>query len=306
MDRELRICWRNCYGPEDPQHLADKELTAIDAMEDALDSCAETTRQLRQWITRFEACYLEADQEAAAIIQGIGRGRCPKPIPDRPARRREALANSSWILSAWCEDPEVRSLRTRVGDIEANELIRYLGPDSPLKIWQVERVVDHIREALDPNRHYFYLAFDKEGAEKHYRDDLEFLHQTQGTHIHDRLDDQPAEISLAYAIDLLMPCHWDFIGSLVIVLKAIGGDLHPGTPYTCCARNLRLSPLCRRLREISHTLQVHGKSTSAEKNCDASLLATLGKPTPQKRWLVASLEKTIRTQLETPFNMDLR
>lgn len=304
METESRICWRNCYGPEDPRILADEELAAIDAMEDALAPLDETTLQLRRWITRFEACYMEADQEAQAIILGIGRGRRPKPIQDRPARRREALANSSWVLSAWCEDPEVRGLRTRVGDLEANELLDCLGEATPLKLWQVERVVEHIRQALDFDRHYFYLALDKEGAEKHYHDDLEFLHQTQNTHIHDHLNDRPSVISLAFAIDLLMPCHWDFVGSLMILLKAIGGELTPDRPYACCARNLYLSPLCDRLQVISQTLQTFGKPDADLDGCDSTLLATLGEPTPEKCWLVASLNKTIRLHLETPFEME--
>jgi len=305
MERELRACWHNCYGPEDPRYAADRELAAIDAMEDSLASRDETTTALRQWITRFEACYLEADSEAEAIVQGIGRRVYPKPIQERPAWRREALANSSWILSAWCEDPEVSGLRTCVGDIEAGELLGYVGAPTPLKLWQVERVVDRIRQALDPMRHYYYLALDKEGADKHYRDHLDFLHQTQNIHIHDRLDDRPAEISLAYAMDLLMPCHWDFVGGLVILLKAIGGELHPNKPYACCARNLHLSPLIKRLRVISQTLQTYGSPDAALDGCDPSLLAALGTPTPEKRWLVASLDKTIRLHLEVPFEMDL-
>ena len=89
---------------------------------------------------------------------------------------------------------------------------------------------------------------------EHYRDHLAFLEQTKETIIHDTVDGREAKISLAMAIDLLFPCHWDFAGSVAIILKAIGGNLHPDRPYTCCARNLSMSPLCDRVRTISNTL----------------------------------------------------
>ena len=52
-------------------------------------------------------------------------------------------------------------------------------------------------------------------AGEHYKDDSTFLQQTTETIIHDMVDGRKAEISLAIAIDLLMPCHWDFAVSLV-------------------------------------------------------------------------------------------
>ncbi len=107
------------------------------------------------------------------------------------------------------------------------------------------------------------------------------------------------------AIDLLMPCHWDFVGGLVIILKAIGGDLHPARPYACCARNLKLSPLCDRLRTISNTLSSFWKGEKVAKNIDRDVLASLGAATPIKRWLAASLDKTIRLHLSLPCEIDL-
>jgi hypothetical protein len=107
------------------------------------------------------------------------------------------------------------------------------------------------------------------------------------------------------AIDLLMPCHWDFVGGLVIILKAIGGDLHPDKPFACCARNIKLSPLCDRLKIISNTLRAFWKGKKTTKNVDRDILASLGKATPVKRWLAASFDKTIRLHLSLPFEMDL-
>jgi hypothetical protein len=102
-----------------------------------------------------------------------------------------------------------------------------------------------------------------------------------------------------------MPCHWDLAGSLTTILKAIGNDLHPDKPFACCARNIKLSPLCERLRIISNTLGVFWKSQETNQNIDREILAALGEVTPPKCWLAASLDKTIRLQLSQPFEIEL-
>ena len=107
-------------------------------------------------------------------------------------------------------------------------------------------------------------------------------------------------MSLAMAIDMLEPCNWDFVGGIVTLLKAIGGELHPERPYVCHQRNLQLSPLCDRLRRISNTLGVFLKNGEAKKPIDSNILTLLGESTTIKCWLAASLDKTIRLQLEAP------
>jgi hypothetical protein len=102
-----------------------------------------------------------------------------------------------------------------------------------------------------------------------------------------------------------MPCGWDFAGCLVTILKAIGGDLHASRPLACCARNIRMSPLCDRLRTISNTLNAFWKHETPAHDTDGHVLLSLGAPTPVKRWLAASLDKTIRLHLTQPFGMDL-
>jgi len=135
-------------------------------------------------------------------------------------------------------------------------------------------------------------------AGEYYRDDASFLEQTKNTLIHDTVDGRKGRISLGLSIDLLMPCHWDFVGSLVTILKAIGGDLHPPRPFACCSRNLGLSPLCDRVRTISNTLRSFWRGSKRIKDIDRDVLASLGPATTVKRWLAASLDKTIRLQLE--------
>jgi hypothetical protein len=295
-----RACWQNC-GVE-----ADAEILQIDEMEDAIAPLDEQTVRIRELITRFEACYHEADKEAERIARAIGAGRCPEESGERPPRRKKELENSRRILTRWCENPAIRGIKLDVGGVSADELLGFIGPATPLKIWQAQRVVDRVTEALDPSRPYHGMALDvgdygEPGANpagEHYKDEATFLEQTKQTIIHDTVDGRKARISLAMAVDLLMPCHWDFVGALVIILKAIGGDLHPERPFTCCARNLKLSPLCDRTRTISNTLGAFWKDEKSAADTDPGILASLGRATPAKRWLAASLDKTIRLQLE--------
>ena len=302
----MRACWQNCSGLDD-------EVAAIDAMEDAIGPLDEETVRIRGLITLFEACYYEADKEAQFIIGAIGAGRCPARSNERPAQRKRELENARHILAAWCGNLVIKGIDRDVGGIGADELLSFIGEPNPLKLWQVERVVDRVRAALEPDCPYHNLALgvgehSEPGAcaaHEYYGSDAAFLRQTKETMIHDTADGRESKVSLAYAIDLLMPCGWDFVGSLVTVLKAIGGDLHPTRPLALCARNICLSPLYDRLTTIANTLTVFWKSETMAEDIDTHILVSLGSPTPVKCWLAASLDKTIRLHLTEPFTMDL-
>jgi hypothetical protein len=56
---------------------------------------------------------------------------------------------------------------------------------------------------------------------------------------------------------------------------------------------------------ISDTLNVFWRGETTTGDIDRCVLASLGAPTPVKRWLAASLDKTIRLHLTQPFDMDL-
>lgn len=313
MSKTPRAHWLNCYGPDDKRFLSDDELMSIDKMEDSVSPLDEQAIQIRQVITRFEACYHEADKEAEYIIKSIAAGHGLEQSQERPPERKKELENARSILSMWCENTAIKGVGLDVGGVPAEELLSFIGKPNPLKIWQTQRVVDKITEALEPGRRYHWLALDlgdygepdAKPAGEYYKDNSTFLEQTKKTIIHDTLDGRKSKVSLAMAIDMLMPCHWDFVGGLVIILKAIGGDLHPARPYACCARNIKLSPLCDRLRTISNTLRAFCKGKKTAKNIDRDILASLGQTTPVKRWLAASLDKTIRLHLSLPFEIDL-
>jgi len=296
----LEEYWQAC-GIE-----VDAEVLEIDRMEEAIAPLDEETIKIRQLITGFELCYHEADKEAEYIAQAIGAGHCPERSNERPPQRKKELENSRQILSSWCENPAVSGLELDVGGISADELLSSIGPPTPLKVWQVERIIDKIIEALDHSRPYHNMVLDlgdygEPGANpvgEHYKDNQAFLQQTAETIIHDTVDGRKAKISLAMAIDMLEPCNWDFVGSVVTILKAIGGDLNPARPYACHQRNIELSPLRDRLRIISNTLGIFWKPGEKASEIENDVLASLGALTPVKRWLAASFDKTIRLQLE--------
>jgi hypothetical protein len=306
MSDDFRPCWQNCFLPDDK----DEELAAIDAMEDSLAPLDDETVRIRWLITRFESCYHEADKEAELIVKAIGSGQPPEESGERPPRRKQELQNARDILSAWCED-RLNEVRDRaVGPISADELVSFIGDRTTLKIWQVQRVIDKVGQALDPSQKYHNMVlsvgeYGEPGAVKagdHYRDYQDFLDRTKAVLINDTVGGRKTQISLAMAIDRLQPCNWNFVNNLVVILKAISGDLHPDKSFACCERNVLLTPHADRLRIIANTLRAFWKGRETDNDIDDGILTALGQKTPAKRWLAASLDKTIISQLD-PVNV---
>lgn len=284
----MRSCWENCAGE------IDREIVAIDSMEDSIAPLDKETVRIRRLVTSLELCHHKAERWVALIIEGIGSGKGIKgPVGTRPAGQthpiEEVWGNCCKILSSWtrAKEPE-----PKVGVMEGKDLVACLGPRTPLKVWQVERVVEKISSVLDPSNKYQEIVEN----DRHYRGDSDFRDVTLETVIHDTVDGEEAMISLAAAIDHLEPCHWNFIENLVIVLAAIGGDLYPEKPFGACHRNIRLTPILERMRIVTNTLQTFiGEQRKGE--IDEDILEVLGSKTPVKEWLVESRDKTIRLQL---------
>jgi len=306
MSDNFRPCWQNCFLPDDGSALEAKELADIDAMEDFLAPLDDDTVRIRQLITCFESCYHEADKQAELIVKAISSGRPPAESGERPAKRKAELQNSCDILSAWCEDALDKVKARDIGGTPADKLVSFIGNHTPLKVWQVQRVVEKVTFALDPSQPYHNLALNvgadgeqlAEPIGGHYKDNAEFLARTVDTVIHDTVNGEKARISLAIAIDRLGPCNWNFANNLVILLKAIGGDLHLDKPFACCERNILLTPLRDRLKIIANTLTAFWQDDRTDNNIDGNILALLGVGTEVNRWLAASLDKTIRSQLD--------
>ena len=165
-------------------------------------------------------------------------------------------------------------------------------------------MIEKLKQALDSSYRYHVMVLEVGWAggpgavrvDDYYKDQSDFLGQTTAAMISSTLDGEKSQMSLAMAIDLFQPCNWNFVGNLVIILKAIAGDLRPDKPFAPCSLNARLTPLRNRLRVISNTLKTFCEGAEKEKDMDGDILALLGAKTDQKHWLAASLDKTIRLQ----------
>ncbi len=311
MATECRLCWRNC-GVE-----ADAEIREMDRMEDNISPMPPNVSRIRDLISTLEMCHHKAERWVHNIIEAIGSGETAKGLGTRPPGQThpaEQIWDNAWgALSAWCEGDPPAVAGLLVGTVPASQLLDNLGPRTPMKEWQVHRVIDRIREVIgwarladDVSLQYVPLleyGTEYESARRAecpecYRENADFWCETVETIIRDTEDGEPADVSLATAIDLLMPCNWNFGRNLEIVLGAIGGDLNATSPLALCARNVKLSPVCDRMKTVSRTLRVFYADSKPDEEADREVLALLGEPTDVNKWLAASLDKTIRRHLQ--------
>jgi len=305
-----RECWVNCGV------ATDKEMREIDRLEDELSPLPAGITRVRRLISTLELCHHKAERWVTNIIEAIGDGDTSKGLGTRAAGELHP-AERDWIntctaLSAWCAGQPAASVEVEIGGRPASRLLSRLGERSALKEWQVQRVIERIREFIGWPRSMqhddaVYVFLEECGADmeppadaecpEHYREHEEFWKQTMQTRIHDTVNGKPADFSLAVAIDLIFPCNWNFIDNIEIVLGAIGGDLHPSQSLAVCARNIGRVPIRERMQTVSRTLQHALQNQRSGNDVDGTLLGQLGDLTPPQRWLAASLDKTIRLQL---------
>jgi hypothetical protein len=288
----------------------------IDRLEDELSPLPENITRIRKLISTLEFCHHKAERWVTNIIEAIGRGDTSKGLGTRPAGEVHP-AERDWInactaLSSWCAGQLAASIEIKIGDRSASCLLSKLGQRSVLKEWQVQRVIQRIREFIGwpHSMHHddsVYVFMEECGADweppsdaqcpEYYREHEDFWRQTIQTRIHDTVDGEAAEISLAVAIDLMFPCNWNFVDNLDTILGAIGGELHAAGPLAVCARNIGHSAIRERMQTVSRTLQAALQDQRTDDDVDSTLLGLLGDMTSQQRWLVASLDKTIRLEL---------
>ena len=316
MTRSLRPWWSNCALKPDP------EILEIDKMEDRITPLTQNISKIRELISSLELCHHKADRWDTNIIEAIGTGETQKGLGTRPADRVHSVErvwqNACTALSAWCAGGPNEKINISIDTVPAANLLSCLGDRSPLKEWQVQRVIEKIRSTIqwpqslnDSTAQYawlllgggeYELAYRKECPD-YYKEHEDFWIKTVRTIIHDTESGEQAELSLGLAIDMLMPCHWRFVKNLQIVLGAIGGELHPDEPFAACGRNINLLPIRHRMAIISNTLKVFYGEPEKNIATDKLSLSLLGEPTEEKRWLAASLDKTIRLQLNPPSDL---
>jgi hypothetical protein len=294
-------------------------MRAIDEIEDRIAPIPAEIVRIRELISSLELCHHKAERWVDNTIEAIGTGVTAKGLGTR-APGHQSPAEDVWqsvcaALSAWCAERPATLVNRTVDTVPAHRLLESLGERSPLKEWQVQRVIERIRSLIhweraddDSTTRYRwillgggeYQALFRDECPEYYQGQGEFWLTTVRTVIHDTVDGDDAGISLGTAIDMLWPCHWRFVGNLRIVLEAIDGNLHPDTPFAACGRNIALLPIRRRMEIVSNTLGAFCGDPEADHELDMEILAVLGEPTEEKKWLAASLNKTMRLQMNPP------
>jgi hypothetical protein len=316
MTEACRSWWRNCATE------ADSEIREIDRLEGEIAPLTPDVARIRELVSSLELCHHKAERWVHNIVEAIGLGETRGGLgtrgPGQLHPAEEVWQTACASLSAWCAGCPTASLQLIVGEIPASRLLAGLGLRSPLKEWQVNRVIDKIRSLIswpqsstDPAAQYVWMLLSggeydllyRTQCPEHYREHEDFWLATVQTIIHDTENGDEVTLSLGLAIDMLWPCHWRFVENLQIVLEAIGGRLNSEKPFAACGRNIGLLPIRDRMGVVSRTLMTFCGHAEAGGEVDPQILALLGQPTAAKKWLAASLDKTIRLQLDPPANV---
>ncbi len=304
MTEDCRAWWRNC-GQE-----ADSEMLAIDRMEDGIAPLDPNVVKIRELIDCLEMCHHKAERWVSNILEAIATGETSKGLgtraPGQPHPTELVSKNACGALAAWVAGRPSTSIDLTVGTVPASRILACLGERSPLKEWQVQRVIEKIRSWTDwpssdrdPSTQYAWLSYDQDDCPDHYKEHEDFWRETVETIPFEGLQGlDGGDFSLGLAIDLLWTCHWNFVENLQIVLEVIGGNHKPEKPFAACHWNITLSPIRARMEVVSNTLGVFCGKSRQGGEIDNEVLSLLGEATEVKRWLAASLDKTIRLQLD--------
>jgi hypothetical protein len=297
MNTETRACWRNCTDK------VDDEILAIDAMEDALGPLDKDTKRIRRLMTSFEGCHHKAQRWAELIVEAIGTGATAKGPGTRPHGKREPIESvwlrASAVLSLWAAGLPASAADIDVGGRKGSDLLVLLGPRTPLKEWQVLRIVDKLRAYIAyPLEGYIDGGVRYPGLTEHpecFTEHAEFREQTLRAQLRFPGPEGERSGSLALAIDVLQGCNWNFLTNLEIVLAAIGGRTVSDKPFAGHSSNIEFCPVRPRMQVLADTLgKFWGRAVQGQP--DQSVLDRLGCPTPLKQWLTASFDKTLRLQ----------
>jgi hypothetical protein len=298
-------------GPESVLRLKNEFRSLLDIEHPNLVGLGELFFEAEQWF--FTMDLIEGRDFLEYVEKGVGTRSSGQHSP----------AETIWVdactaLAAWGTGSPIDEIDVSVAGVTASRLLAPLGERTPLKQWQVQRVIDKIRSVIhwqgasdDPSLQYSWLLLSGGEYESAYRDKCpgqyreheDYWLQTVRTIIHDTENGDRADLSLGLAIDMLWPCHWRVVDNLRIVLEANGGKLEPEEPFAACGRNIGTLPTRRRMETVSATLRAFCGAEEPDEGADSALLTLLGEPTDVKRWLAASLDKTIRLQLEPPANV---
>jgi hypothetical protein len=306
--RSLRAHWVNCCLEPDG------EIIAIDRMEDRLDPQErKQAREIRRLITRFEVCHWNSDRWLERIVQAIGKERVP-PTSGRP-RTQHPLAQmliclrnvlARWVARATTPVPQCIIL-----DKSSAEVLHRLGPWTPFKAWVVQRLLDGLEDHLhasallpvseQPSARSYPadLNLDSPCADPYFPDSLEWLDEARSLkfQVKKELREEMEEHSLALLISLSNPCNEFYFRFLFALFECLDDPDHEHVLPSPFCGNVSLSRHRRYNRAINAFRAYLGRPPVGPLLLDDVVLSQLGAATPVKRWLVASMEKTLREQL---------
>ena len=226
-----RQWWFNCTQE------TDHEIKAIDRMEDRIAPISANNLKIRKLIGSLEMCHHKAEKWVSNILQAIATGETSKGLGTRAPGQihpTEVVSkNACGALSAWVAGCPSTSVDLTIGTVPASRVLASLGERSPLKEWQVQRVIEKIRSwtdfprsEQDPSAQYVWLSLGQKDCPDHYKEHQDFWQKTVETTPFDYLQGLDGEdFSLGFAIDMLWTCHWNFVENLQIVLEVIGGKI---------------------------------------------------------------------------------
>ncbi|WP_430933788.1 hypothetical protein [Saccharicrinis sp. 156] len=270
-----RDWWKNC----DIGQKSDSEIVNIDRLEDQIAPLAENVLKTRELISCLEMCHHKAERWVHNILEAIGTEQANKGLGTRTPGQihpKETLSKRvSGALSVWGAGCPISSIDWPIDSIQASVIHTCLEKRTPLKEWQVQRVIEKIRSwtgwpgsEQDPSTQYAWLVVGQNNCPEYYREHEDFWRHTIETMPFDDLKGlDGGSFSLGLAIYLLWTCHWKFVENLQIILEVIGGNLKPQRPFAACAWNISLSPLRPRMEVVCNSLKIFcGEQGSDKKN----------------------------------------
>jgi len=299
MDEPCMPRWRNCA------QSSDDEILAINAIEHGLDPLSCGAAEVRELISTLELCHHKAARWVGNIVEAIGAGGTDKGLGTRePGRLHDAelvWQAAADALAVWCAGCPAASLQGTVGTVPASRLLARIGARTSPKEWQVQRVIDRIRSLIhwppptdDPAAEFTWILLSdasdgnefRDACPERYAEHEDHWRDTARTIIRDTHDGHSAPLSLGLAIDMLWPCHWDFVGNLEVVLGAVGGNLSPERPFSACGRNIGRLPDREHYDLVCRSLQTFAESSQADGGTDPEVLGPLGSPlsTPRRKY----------------------
>jgi len=305
ISKDLRKHWINVTAEPDASILD------IDRLEDTLEFENEEIREkiygIRNAITRFEFCHHKALHRLFILIHSIGK--LEYLIKENT---KEAKINNEdvkqWmcaykILKAWTNDDMQSVQKITFFDMTSTDLVSNLGIRSPLKKWQVSRLLEKM--------FFEFLNFDGDEGEYRYftngeaefqnnSTELEFYRQTMNVTLEELNNDLLGEMNLGKLIDLYFLCNWNYKENLISILQVINGNTQSIRDIVVCSLQFDKHPSFNEFLSVKKALRAYWdedyRSQFSEQNfksIDSDVRETLGVKTPIKIWLVRSLEKTL-------------